>query len=160
MARFDSRRYPPAVARSGHDLRRPPGAPRATDTVADQVYAAYYALQAAVGVGLWVLYAASPTMRSSVALVPGHPSVTTAFAYPDLLVIVVGSLLSTWSVARHRRSAVAFTAFTAGAVLYPTVYLIGWLGLSNRTGAGTLAIMIPPALLSSWIAWQVWRTRD
>ncbi len=83
--------------------------------------------------------------------------VTRAFAYPDLAVIVVGSALSAQALASGARRAVPLTAFTAGAVLYPTLYLVGWVATTSHTGTSTLAIMIPPTLLTSWISWQVWR---
>ncbi len=146
------------VARTADDLRRDPSTPRPATGI-DHVYAGYFALQAAVGIALWVGYAASPALRSWAGLLPGHPSVTTAFAYPDLGLIVVGSLLSAWAVARRRPSAVPLTAFTAGTVLYPTLFLLGWVAMTHHTGTGTLAMMLPPALLTSWISYQVWTAR-
>ncbi len=146
------------MARARADERPGPDPPRSA-TSADHVYAAYFVLQAVVGVALWVGYASSSTLRSWVGLVPAHPAVTASFAYPDLGIIVVGSLLSAWAVEGRRASAVPFTALTAGAVLYPTAYLVGWVASGHHTGAGTLAMMLPPALLTSWISYQVWVSR-
>jgi hypothetical protein len=147
------------VARTADELRRDPSDSRPT-TAIDRIYAAYFVVQAAVGIALWVGYASSSALRSWAGLVPGHAAVTTAFAYPDLGVIVVGSLLSAWAIHGGRASAVPFTAFTAGAVLYPTLYLMGWVALTHDRGTGTLAMMLPPALLTSWISYQVFATRS
>ncbi len=147
------------MGRSTDDVRGVRKSTCPTAAGIDHVYAGYFALQAAVGVTLWVSYAASPAVRSWAGLVSGHEAVTTAFAYPDLGVIVVGSLLSTWAIEGRRASAVPFTALTAGAVLYPTLYLLGWVAMAHHTGTGTLAMMLPPALLTSWISYQVWARR-
>ena len=90
------------MARTTDHLARGPMAPRPTPTGIDHVYAGYFAFQAAVGVLLWVLYAASSTVRSWAGLVSDPEAVTTAFAYPDLGLIVVGSLLSAWAIAGRR----------------------------------------------------------
>jgi len=153
------RGYPRRVARAGDDLRADAASPPPATTAAELIYATYFVLQAVVGVALWLAYAASPAVRTWVGLVPTRPAVTAAFVYPDLGVIVLGSLLSAWTIRRRAPSAVPWSAFTAGGVLYPTLYLLGWVSATNRTGEHVLAIMIPPALLSSWIAYQVWRTR-
>ena len=147
------------MARAGDDVRSDAAPSHPETTAADHVYAAYFVLQAVVGVALWLVYAASPAARSWVGLVPARPAVTAAFAYPDLGVIVLGSLLSAWAIEGRSPAAVPLTAFTAGGVLYPTLYLLGWVSTTNHTGSGVLAIMLPPALLTSWISWQVWRTR-
>jgi hypothetical protein len=110
-----------------------------------------------VGLALWVVFASSPTVRSWFDLVSERHAVANAFVYPDIAVIVVGSLLSARALWVAAPSAVPLTAFTAGGVLYPTFYLAGWVMAGNDTGALTLAIMIPPAILSCWIAHQVWR---
>lgn len=120
------------------------------------LYAGYFVLQALVGIALWVAYAASPTVRTWFGLVPAHAAVSGAFVLPDLALIVVGSLLGARAVATGTRSAVPITAFTAGAVLYPTLYLLAWVSTTSGTGTATLALMIPPALLTSWISYRVW----
>jgi hypothetical protein len=152
-------RYAPVVARTADDLARDPSTLRPATGI-DHLYAGYFALQAVVGIALWVGYAASPALRSWTGLVAGHQAVTSAFAYPDLGLIVLGSLLSAWTIEGRRPSAVPFTALTAGAVLYPTLYLLGWVALTRHTGTGTLAMMLAPALLTSWISYQVWARRD
>ena len=126
-----------------------------SDTVAS-VAAAYFVAQAVVGTLLWVAYASSPQMRSWFGLA-ARPAVTSSFAWPDLAVIVVASSASALALAARSRWAVPATALTAGAVLYPTVYLVGWVATTTGSGGATLAIMIPPALLSCWFAWHVAR---
>lgn len=106
---------------------------------------------------MWVAFAASPTARSWVELVPERPEVTEAFAVGDLGLIVVGSALSSWAVLTRRPWAVPITAFTAGAVVYPTAYLVWWVATTGVGGVG-LAIMVPVCGLTCWLAYQVWRS--
>jgi hypothetical protein len=148
------------MARAGDVVRRDGGSGRGAglSVEASQLSAAYFVLQAIVGIALWVGYAGSPTLRSWFGLLAAKRAVTEAFAYPDLGVIVVGSLLSAWALASRARRAVPLTAFTAGAVLYPTLFLVGWVAMTRgATGSATLAIMIPPSVLTSWIAYLTWR---
>jgi hypothetical protein len=125
----------------------------------ERVYAWYFVLQSVVGVALWMAFASSSTVRSWFDLISTRHVVANAFLYPDMAVIVVGSVLSAWALGAEAPSAVPWTAFTAGGVLYPTFYLLGWVVLGGDTGARTLAIMIPPSILTSWIAYQVWMAR-
>ena len=121
-----------------------------------RVYALYLAAQAVVGVLLWIAYAASPTVRGWFELLPSHRPVTDAFALADLLVAVVASAVSAWGVDRERTWAVPAVAFTAGAMVYPTFYLIAWVSYAG-SGRAALTIMLAPATLTCWIAYQTWR---
>ena len=109
-----------------------------------------------MGVLLWVAYAASATFRGWFELLEGHGAVTESFVLADLLVAVVASACSAWGVDRQRSWAVPATAFTAGAMVYPTFYLVAWASLTG-TGRAALNIMLPPATLTCWIAYQTWR---
>jgi hypothetical protein len=122
----------------------------------ERVIAAYLAAQAAVGVALWVAWSSSGAARSWFELAADRPSVMDAFVFADLGAAVTGSALSAWGFARAGRWAVPVVAFTAGALVYPTLWLVGWVSLEG-TGALGLAIMIPPSVLTSWIAWRAWR---
>jgi hypothetical protein len=122
----------------------------------ERIFAAYLAAQAVVGVGLWVAFAGSPTFRGWFELLPSHHVVTDSFVFADLAVAVVGSALSAWALATDRAWAVPLVAFTAGAMAYPTFYLLGWSALAGK-GPASLAIMLLPTLLTGWIAFQVWR---
>ena len=80
-----------------------------------------------------------------------------AFVFADVLVVVVGSLLSAWALRSRAPWTVAVAAFTAGGIVYPTLYLVGWVSFTGA-GALCLAIMIPPSILTCWIAYQTYRT--
>jgi len=123
----------------------------------ERIYAAYLAAQAVVGLLLWVAYAASGTVRGWFELLAGHRPVTDSFVLADLLVAVVASALSAWGVDRNRSWAVPAVAFTAGAMVYPTFYLVAWVSFTG-TGRAALTIMLAPATLTCWIAYQTWRT--
>jgi hypothetical protein len=125
---------------------------------AARIYAAYLAAQAVVGVLLWVAYVASPTVRGWFELLPSHRPVTDAFALADLLVAVLASACSAWAVDREAAWAVPAVAFTAGAMVYPTFYLIAWVSYAG-TGRAALTIMLAPATLTCWIAYQTWRSQ-
>lgn len=130
----------------------------AAELVADRVYALFFAAQAAFGVLIWGAFALSSSVRSWVELVPERPEVTEAFALGDLGLIVVGSALSAWALVGGARWAVPATAFTAGAVVYPTLYLVWWVA-ANGSGAVGLAVMVPVCGVTCWLAWSVWRSR-
>lgn len=133
-----------------------PPPPRRSASPVRWVYAGYYIAQALVGIALWSVAMTVPMVRSWLDIVPEHRGFVDAFLYPDIAVIVVASILSAWGVAVGARWAPAPAAFTAGAVLYPTLYLVGWVSLTGGAGASALAIMVPPAMLSALIALQVW----
>ena len=124
---------------------------------AEPVYIGYFVAQAVVGVVLWAGLAASPTVRSWFELRPDTHAVMDAFVFADVLVVVVGSLLSVWGLRTAAPWAVPVVAFTAGGVVYPTLYLVGWVSFAG-SGSLCLAIMVPPATLTCWIAYQTYRT--
>lgn len=121
-----------------------------------RLYAGYLYVQALMGVLLWIGFAASATMRSWFELMPEHHAVMDAFVFADLFVVVVGSVVSGWAIDREKSGAVPAVAFTAGAIVYPTLYLLGWVSFAG-TGAACLGIMVPAAIFTCWVAYQVWR---
>lgn len=123
-----------------------------------RLYAGYFVVQAVVGIALWISYGASTTVRSWFELTPATHAVTDSFVVADIGVIVVASLVSAWAIASEKNWAVPAAAFTAGAVVYPTVYLVGWVARANGVGAAGLAIMVPPATFTCWIAYQTWKS--
>ncbi len=152
---------------TAHDLDPvDPAEPLAVEPIwsgpaATRIYAAYLALQAGVGLGLWVAYASSNRVRAGFELLASHPAVTDSFVLADLLVAVLGSALSAWALASDRSWAVPVVAFTAGGMAYPTFYLVAWQAFT-KTGTASLAIMLLPALITAWIAvatWRSWRAR-
>jgi hypothetical protein len=114
------------------------------------VYAGYLALQAFAGVVLWILLASTNLVRDLFELVPERPEVTDAFVFADLFLGVLGSALSAWALWRERRWASHVLAFTTGALLYPTCYLVIWVAMAG-TGSVALAVMVVVSLLNGWI---------
>ena len=122
---------------------------------AEPIFVAYFVVQAIVGIGLWVALATSSTVRSWFELRPDTHAVMDAFVFADVAVVVVGSLLSAWGLRTGARWTVAVVAFTAGGIIYPTLYLVGWVSFTGA-GALCLAIMVPPSTLTCWIAYQTY----
>jgi hypothetical protein len=121
-----------------------------------RVYAGYLALQAVLGVVWWITLAASGTVRSSFELMPEKHAVMDAFVFADIAVVVVGSAVGAWAIEREAPWAVPVVWFTAGGIVYPTLYLLGWVSFTG-VGSPLLAAMVAVSTLTCWVAWQVWR---
>jgi hypothetical protein len=119
------------------------------------ICAGYLAAQAVVGVVFWVTLESLPAVREWLELMPSKHEVTDAFVLADAIVIV-GSAVSAWAVARGKRWSLPVVAFTAGGVVYPTLFLVCWVALTG-VGAATLAVMVAPSSLTCWVTYQVWR---
>jgi hypothetical protein len=138
------------------------GAPGSAGTgarspAANPIFAGYFVLQTLAGFALWIAMAVSPAIGDAVGIAEQR-AVTDAFVVPDMVLIVVGSVASAIGLWRGRSWAVPATAFTAGAVLYPTVYLFGLvLFTDGDTGSAAMGVMIPPSVLTAFIACHVWR---
>jgi len=124
---------------------------------AQRVYAGYLALQAVLGIGWWVLLATSTTVRSGFELMPERHAVMDAFVFADIAVVVVGSAVGAWAITRGSAWAVPIVWFTAGGIVYPTLYLLGWVSFTG-VGSPLLAAMVAVSTLTLWVAFQVWRT--
>ncbi len=122
----------------------------------ERLYAGFLVAQAVCGVLLWILFASSTTVRSWFELMPEYHRVMDAFVFADILVVVVGSLVSAYAIDRRASWAVPVVAFTAGGVVYPTLYLIGWVSFAH-TGTACLAIMVPTAILTCWVTYQTFK---
>jgi hypothetical protein len=122
-----------------------------------RVFAAYLVVQAVVGLAFWVGLAASPAIRELFELVPELRSVTTAWLLADLVVGVVGSAAGAWALWTDARWALPVIAFTTGGIVYPTIMLASWVVMED-TGLATLAIMVPPSVISVYVTWWVWRS--
>jgi hypothetical protein len=123
---------------------------------ADRLYAGYLTAQAVLGIVLWVVLLASPAVREGFELVPERRLVTTTFVFGDIGIIVIGSAIGAWGIRERAPWTVPAVAFTAGAVMYPTLYLIGWVALTG-TGSAGLAVMVPVSTLTCWVAYRVYR---
>ena len=125
------------------------------EVLASRIFAGYLALQAIGGIVLWSVLILSPEARSWIELLPEHAAVTDSFFVADA-VVVVASATSAWMVWRRSPKAVAVAAFTAGCLLYPTLFLVMWLA-SVGTGWFLLATMIPASTITSFIALHLLR---
>ena len=121
-----------------------------------RVFAAYLVVQAVVGLAFWVGLAVSDEVRELFELVPEIPSVTDAWLFSDLVVGVLGSALGAYALWVDARWALPVVAFTTGGIVYPTVMLVTWV-LTEDTGLATLAIMVPPSVISLYVTWWTWR---
>ena len=81
-----------------------------------------------------------------------------AFIFGDLVVIIVGSLLGAWAVRDRKAWALPIVAFTAGGLVYPTLYLLAWVSFTGK-GAASLFAMVVPSTLTSWLAYQLFKSR-
>jgi len=121
-----------------------------------RVFVGYLAAQAVLGVAWWALLAASPTVRGWFELMPGHPEVMDAWVFADIGVVVVGSAVAAVGLHLGRVWATAVLWFTAGAIVYPSIFLFGWVAFTSEGGL-LLGAMVVVSLFTTWIAWQVWR---
>lgn len=125
----------------------------------DRIFAGYFALQALTGVLLWtgLLLVGQGELRDAFELLAGVPAATDSFVFADLFAGVLGSAVAAWAIYRGTEWAPFVAAFTAGAMVYPTLYLVGWVAFVG-TGAVALAAMAPAATVSCWVAYHVWRS--
>lgn len=137
--------------------RTSPSSGRSTAPV-ERIYVGYLAAQAVLGLIWWLLLSTSPAVRGWFELMADRPEVMDAFVFADVLVVVVGSGLSAWGLAADKRWATAVLWFTAGGIVYPTLYLFGWLSFTSE-GGPLLGAMVVVSFFTCWIAWQVWRAR-
>ncbi|HEY4377184.1 MAG TPA: hypothetical protein VGM93_08490, partial [Acidimicrobiales bacterium] len=86
-------------------------------------------------------------------------AVTNSYLFADVVIGIVGSALAAVAIRRNVRTDVPLAMFTAGGMVYATLYLVGWVAFTSKGGA-LLALMIPPSTLSTWVAYQVWRASD
>ena len=139
----------------GERTTEPPARPAAP---AEKVYVGYLAAQAVLGVLWWLALTLSPTVRRWFELFPGEHEVMDAFVFADVLVVVVGSGFAAWGLAAGKRWTTAVLWFTAGGIVYPTLYLFGWLAFTSEGGL-LLGAMVVVSTFTCWIAYHVWRVR-
>jgi len=120
------------------------------------IYAAYLAMQALGGVVLWVLIDNTAFVRSGFELLSGRHAVTDAF-FPADLVVIVASAVSSYAVREAKDWALPVLAFTAGGVVYPTVYLLAWVAFTDGPARPALGVMLVVSMLTGWALFGVWR---
>ena len=122
----------------------------------ERAAAAWFGLLAVMGVLLWIGAGASDVVRSWLELVSERPEVTDAF-FPADVVVITSSALAAFALWRGRSWAIVAVLLTVGGIVYPTVYLIGWVATTEGTGDVALAIMLVASTLSCGAALLVWR---
>ena len=122
----------------------------------ERIYAGYFGLQAVLGCAQWSIFFLSPTVRGWFELMPTKHAVVDAFVVADLGVVILGSALSAWAVWTGKRWSVPVVMFTAGGIVYATLYLVGWVGFTGE-GSVLLWMMLVVTTLTCWCAYQVWR---
>jgi hypothetical protein len=120
------------------------------------VWAGYLALQTGAGIGLWVLIATTSLVRDAFELDPARRAVTDAFFGADL-VVIASSAVAALGLWRGRRWSPVAAAFTLGGVVYPTVYLVGWVSATGGAGSVALGVMAAVSVLTAWVTWRSWR---
>jgi len=126
------------------------------DLRVERLLAGYLVVQALVGVAWWAAMAWSPPIRRVFELDDLQPAVLDSLVFADVVVIIVGGSLAAWALERGATRAVPLTAAVAGGLAYVTLYLIGWVTFTGE-GALCAGVMVPPTLLSGWVAWQAYR---
>lgn len=133
------------------------GAPRSAATSMDRALGTYFVAQALVGVVFWSAVQSVDGVRTAIELTDQRAAATDAFFVADLL-IVAGSLVTAWALFTGRSWAPAAAWFTAGAVVYPTIFLVGWVAMTGDSAVG-LVVMIPPSTITCWVAYEASRSR-
>jgi hypothetical protein len=122
-----------------------------------QLAGSYFAMQALAFVGWWAFLLARPDVQAPF-FPDGIPSAAMfAFAVPDGLLVIVGSMLACVFLRRCSDLGVAFGVLAAGAVDYAALYVDawswiaggGWLGellMSTAGVASTVFAFVPAAL--------------
>jgi hypothetical protein len=109
-------------------------------------------VQGAGGTLWWILVLASPGFRAWF-VPPGAPLFTLhAFALPDLVFVIAGSLAAARGLARARAWAWPVLCATAGAVGYATLYAAMLAALAGGAWASAL-LMAPPLALTAYFAY-------
>lgn len=133
------------------------GRPDRPDPGIERIFAGYFVLQAVVGVAYWAVFETVPAVRTLIDIAPDRHVVMDAWLFADGITVLV-SLASVWAIERQRSWVVPITAFTAGCLVYPTLFLVGWVAFTE-VGAGCLLTMVPPSIITSWIAYHLWQAR-
>lgn len=128
----------------------------AADRLLRQVCAGYLALQAVAGIVLWVLIAASDTVRSGFEVVDGTPEVTDAFFWADM-VVVATSASAAWALWSSRSWAPVLVGMTLGGVAYPTALLVPYVNWTDGQAAPALGVMVVVTALTAWVTLLVVR---
>jgi len=126
------------------------------DELARRTYGGYFLVQAITGAAFWILLWLRTEDRGGFEMLLSERAVINSFLLADLVLGIVGSLVAAAGILARRRWAPAAAMFVAGGIVYATVYIPFWVGATGQAPA-MLAVMVPPALLSAFVALQVAR---
>jgi hypothetical protein len=115
---------------------------------------AYLCVQALVVAAWWIVMVVSPAARAPF-VVPGWPAATLfAFALPDALLLVAGSLAAAAGLVRQRAWARPLLWCIAGAALYATAWS-GAVCVMHGDCWLPFVAMLPCCVAMGWAAWVV-----
>ena len=104
--------------------------------------AAFLAAQATFGAIWWLALLTVPAARTWFELIADRRGALDALVIADVALVVVGSAAAAVAVGRGSPSAPLVTAFTAGAVAYATLTLLGWVLIEGSPAFGLLPMAI------------------
>jgi hypothetical protein len=122
-----------------------------------QTYAGYFLVQAIAGSGFWVLLWTRPGVRGGFEMLAAERAVTSSFLLADLVLGIVGSFVVAGAVLARRPWSGGLALFVAGGIVYATLYILFWV-VATGEGAMMLGIMVPTALMSTYVAVQIQRS--
>ncbi len=127
------------------------------DELLRRTYAGYFLIQAITGAGFWALLWWWSGDRAGFEMAMAERAVTNSFLLADLVLGIVGSAVVAAAVLARRRWAPAAACFVAGGIVYATLYIAFWVAATGHAHA-MLAVMVPPALLSAYVSYNLARS--
>ena len=126
------------------------------DELLRRTYGGYFLVQAITGAAFWLLLWLRTDDRGGFEMLGAERAVTNSFLLADLVLGIVGSLVVAIGVLTARRWAAGAALFVTGGIVYATLYILFWVAATGDAPA-MLAVMVPPALLSTYVSVQLLR---
>ena len=98
----------------------------AAPTARSLCLAAWFAAQGLACIGWWIALSIRSGFRREFLAPADGDHVLLVFAWPDLPLFAAGSLLVAWGIVRRRRWAGGAALLVSGAVLYATLWAVGY----------------------------------
>ncbi|MCA8962957.1 MAG: hypothetical protein KDC38_20685 [Planctomycetes bacterium] len=119
-----------------------------------QLARSYFVAQSIAIVAWWMLLWLRPDCRAPFWPEGRGDTLLLVFGLPDLLVAAGGSALSAVLLWRASTQAPLALFFTAGAMVYATLYCVAMLFVAPETWLAT-TLMIPAAAATTILAWML-----
>jgi hypothetical protein len=116
-----------------------------------RICAGYLLLQGLAGGVWWICLLCIPASRAYFKPTGAGDWTILSFWFPDLLLFVVGSIVTAWLLFRGSGLGRPALWFTAGAVSYAALYCVGLSLLTRSAWLGSGA-MLPTMCLTLWIS--------